>query len=173
MELSKRELTGKSREGIRQFSDACWLPAEREQVFRFFCDPENLERITPPWLHFRVLRQSTPRIEQGTEFEYRLRIHAIPVRWVSRIESWLPGREFTDVQISGPYALWHHTHRFEDRDGGTLMTDRVRFRLPGGSVGNALAGAVVHRDVRKIFQHRKEAISALFAECIWAPSQSE
>ena len=45
---------------------------------------------------------------------------------------------FADEQLRGPYALWHHTHVFEDAQGGTRMTDRVRYRLPFGPLGEVV-----------------------------------
>ena len=59
---------------------------------------------------------------------------------------------FVDVQLRGPYTLWHHTHTFEARDGGTLCRDEVRYRPRGGALMNWL---FVRRDVERIFKHRQ------------------
>ena len=78
----------------------------------------------------------------GALIEYRLALHRVPVRWLTRIEEWEPGRSFVDAQIRGPYRLWHHTHTFEPAAGGTLMRDRVRYALPLGPLGEAGPPAV-------------------------------
>jgi ligand-binding SRPBCC domain-containing protein len=133
----------------------------RSQAFAFFSKPANLEAITPPWLRFRLVHQSTPDIRNGTELTYRLRIHGLPVTWRSRIEDWLPGEGFVDIQLNGPYALWHHTHGFHDAGTETLITDRVRYRLPLGPIGHWLAGRFVTSDVKKIFAYRAAKIVQL------------
>ena len=134
-----------------------------EEVFTFFSDPANLEQITPSFLRFRVLGATTTLVENGTLIDYALRLHAIPLRWQSRIESWMPGRKFVDVQTRGPYALWHHTHEFEPDDGGTIIRDRVRYRLPFGALGDAIAGWLVRRDLHAVFDFRRNRIEELMA----------
>jgi ligand-binding SRPBCC domain-containing protein len=85
------------------------------------------------------------------------------VRWTTEIRRWEPPVRFIDVQLSGPYRLWHHTHRFEAREGGTRMTDIVRYRLPLGAIGRAIHALRVRRDVERIFEYRFQRIAALFA----------
>ena len=130
------------------------VSSPREAVFAFFAEPRNLEAITPPWLRFHLVGQTTARIERGTELTYRLRIHGLPATWRSRIEEWLPNERFVDVQLQGPYALWQHTHRFEDRGAATLIQDHVRYRLPLGRLGQWVGGRFVAADLRKIFAYR-------------------
>jgi ligand-binding SRPBCC domain-containing protein len=146
----------------RTFQTECWLPVSRQEVFAFFSDPQNLEHITPPWLRFRVRSQSTSQIQEGTEFTYRLKLHGIPVSWKSRIDKWKPGTEFSDSQLAGPYAKWHHTHRFVEQAGGTLMKDNVDYRVPGGFLGNLFVLPFVKRDVQNIFDYRRKMITKKF-----------
>ena len=94
--------------------------------------------------------------------EYRLRLHGLPIRWLTRIEAWEPGRRFVDVQLRGPYRLWHHTHTFTPYDGGTLMRDQVRYALPLGPLGRAARTALVRRDLDRIFDFRHGAVAARF-----------
>jgi ligand-binding SRPBCC domain-containing protein len=95
----------------------------------------------------------------GTLIDYRIRIHGVPVRWRTEITAWQPPYQFVDEQLRGPYRLWHHTHIFEERDGGTLCTDRVRYAPIGGALLNWL---FVRRDVAKIFEYRRQALEKLF-----------
>ena len=98
------------------------LPAPPTEVFPFFADAGNLEAITPAWLRFAIVPPPPADVRAGALIEYRLRLHGIPVSWLTRIEEWVPGERFVDVQLRGPYALWHHTHEFEpDGDAHTLM----------------------------------------------------
>lgn len=141
-----------------------WIPRPVPEVFAFFSQAENLERMTPSFLGFRVVEMSTRGLEVGTLIRYRLKVHGIPIAWTTRIEEWVPGVRFVDNQLKGPYALWHHTHTFEAKDGGTLMRDRVRFRLPFGILGDLVAGWLVKRDVSAIFEFRRTTIDGVFPD---------
>lgn len=145
------------------------LPAPRHDVFPFFADPANLEALTPPWLRFEVLTPRPLPRGEGARFEYRIRVRGLPIRWVTLIETFIPGERFVDVQLSGPYALWHHTHRFEDLPptpelplGGTRMTDRVRYRVGWGFLGWIVTVLWVRRDIARIFNYRTQALARRF-----------
>ena len=141
------------------------LPGTPAEVFPFFGDALNLERITPPWLGFRVITPGPIAMEAGTLIEYRLRLHGMPLRWLTRIEAWEPPRRFVDVQLRGPYRSWRHEHTFAaDGSGGTEMRDRVDYALPLGPLGSLANAALVRRDLRRIFDHRAAAVAELLAE---------
>lgn len=137
------------------------VPRPRREVFAFFSDAANLERITPSFLSFRIETPLPIDMRAGALIDYRLRLYGVPVRWRTRIETWEPDRSFTDVQLSGPYRSWVHRHEFEDVPDGTLVRDRVEYALPLGPLG-ALANALfVRRSVEAIFEHRRRAIEAV------------
>ncbi len=130
------------------------LPADPDAVFGFFADAFNLEAITPPWLRFGIVTPGPIRMAPGALIEYRLRVHGIPIRWLTRVEVWEPGVRFVDVQVRGPYRYWHHTHAFEPHRGGTLVRDTVRYALPLGPLGRLAHAAFVRRDLERIFDFR-------------------
>ncbi len=133
-----------------------------EQVFAPFADAGNLETLTPPWLRFRIITELPIEMCKDAQIEYRLRLHGVPVRWRSRIETWKPPRSFTDVQESGPFALWHHTHTFEPDDEGVVIArDVIRYRVGYGAFGELALRLFVARDLERIFDYRREAIGAL------------
>ena len=138
------------------------LPGTPEEVFPFFADARNLERITPPLLSFRVITPGPIEMHVGTLIEYRLRVHRVPIRWLTSIQAWDPPHRFVDMQLKGPYALWHHTHTFAPTgDGGTTMTDTVRYAIGFGPLGELAHRLTVGRDVEAIFRHRAEVVPAL------------
>ncbi len=134
-------------------------PAE---VFRFFADAHNLESITPPLLQFRVVDADPAEMGVGALIQYRLRIRGLPLDWLTMIEAWEPGVSFVDIQLVGPYRLWHHTHSFEERSGGTLMRDVVRYALPLWPLGE-LAAPLARRDLAAIFDFRRDAVARVLA----------
>jgi ligand-binding SRPBCC domain-containing protein len=141
------------------FQTEVWLPRPREEIFQFFSDAANLETITPSWLKFKILTVFPLRVQAGALIDYRLRVRGFPLRWQTEITEWDPPRRFVDVQKRGPYRLWHHTHTFEDRDGGTLCSDHVRYRPRGGALVNRL---FVRRDVERIFTFREQRLKEIF-----------
>ncbi len=138
-----------------------WLPAPRDEVFPFFSEARNLEILTPPWLKFEVLTPAPIVMRPGALIDYRIKIHGIPIRWRTEITEWDPPHRFVDTQLNGPYTLWHHTHTFAERDGGTLCSDEVRYRPRGGALMNWL---FVRRDVERIFNYRQERLREIFGK---------
>jgi ligand-binding SRPBCC domain-containing protein len=138
------------------------LPGPPESVFPFFADARNLEAITPPLLGFEVVTPGEIAMAVGVLIQYRLKVRGLRLDWLTSIQAWEPPHRFVDVQVRGPYALWHHTHTFEATDGGasTLMRDTVRYAIGFGPVGQLAARAFVHRDVQAIFAFRREAVLA-------------
>lgn len=134
-----------------------------DEVFAFFARARNLERITPPWLGFEVLTpEPAGGMRAGTLIEYRLRLHGLPLRWLTRIEEWDEERAFVDRQLRGPYRLWHHRHEFAPVEEGTVVRDRVDYALPLGPLGELARRAFVARDLQRIFDFRRDAVATLF-----------
>lgn len=130
-----------------------------EQVFEFFSKAENLGLLTPPWLRFTIASPLPIEMKAGALIEYRIRLYGIPMKWTSEITEWDPPHMFEDTQIRGPYRKWVHRHTFEETDEGTVVTDEVRYRVPGGAVIDRL---FVSGRVRKIFDYRKAKLKELF-----------
>ncbi len=154
---------GRKRVVFKQLTRTQHLPLPVEKVFPFFADEKNLETLTPPWLRFRVLGKSTPKMQTGTLIDYKLAVHGIPITWQSIIEDWVPNKRFIDRQTVGPYAIWHHTHTFTPTDEGTLVSDTVEYEVPGGPIGNFLLGRFIRKDLERIFDYRRQTVEKLFA----------
>ncbi len=147
---------------IRTLTTEQWLPRSVEEVFAFFSDAANLDTLTPPWLHFRILTPLPIAMQQGTVIEYRLRWRGVPISWKTEIKVWQPPHRFIDQALRSPYRLWHHEHTFEGRDGGTLMRDRVDYAVPGLFLEPLVARWIVTPDVERIFDYRREKMTELF-----------
>jgi ligand-binding SRPBCC domain-containing protein len=137
------------------------VPRPLDEVFAFFADARNLQKITPPWLDFRITTPGAIVMREGALIDYKLKVRGIPLRWRSEITVWDPPHRFVDSQLRGPYRSWIHEHRFEERDGGTLVTDEVRYSVYGGELIRKL---FVARDVEKIFGYRGEKMAELFGQ---------
>ncbi len=144
----------------RVYETECWLPAPIDEVFPFFADAWNLERITPPFLKFEVLTPKPLEMREGAIIDYRLKLKGFPIRWRTRIAAWEPPHRFIDTQIKGPYTLWHHEHTFEPKDGGTLCRDVVTYGYFGQF---AVESWWVRKDIEAIFAYRQKVMREIFA----------
>ena len=140
-----------------------WVPQSKDRTFSFFKEARNLEKITPEFLKFKVLNQSTPEIQDGTKLNYLLSLHGIPVSWQSKITDWKPDEKFSDIKLKGPYSHWYHTHEFEGKDGGTLIKDHVLYKVPFGIAGDLVAGKWIRKDLESVFNYRYKVIETLLA----------
>jgi len=140
-----------------------FIPRPRHDVFDFFAQAENLERITPASLRFRILSPRPITMQQGTLIDYQLRLHGIPLRWRTRIEAFEPDSFFIDSQLSGPYRRWIHRHDFTEVPGGTEMRDHVDYQLPFGPLGDLVHAFFVRHSLQRIFDYRNQTILRLFS----------
>ena len=134
-----------------------------EVVFGFFAEARNLERITPPWLRFEVRTPGPVEMAPGAVIDYRLHLRGIPLGWTSQIEVWEPGHQFVDRALRGPFALWHHRHRFTAAGAGTTVSDEVHYAPPFGWFGELVHPILVARDLRAIFDYRQAATARILA----------
>ena len=151
---------------IFTLTNELWLPQPPNEVFPFFADASNLERLTPPSLRFQILTPLPIEMTVGTLIEYRIRLRGIPMRWQSEITTWGPPHRFVDEQRRGPYRLWVHEHEFipqegTTQDGGTLARDTVQYAVLGGAIVQRL---FVASELRRIFDYRNAALRDHFSQ---------
>ena len=144
---------------IHTLETSLHLPLPRSEVFGF-SEAANLQRITPPELRFRMLADGPVVIQEGSLIDYEFRLRGIPIRWRSLIRDWNPPIQFVDEQVKGPYALWIHTHRFEEHGGGTTITDAVQYAIRWYPL-EELAYPLVRRQLKAIFEHRQRAVETI------------
>ncbi len=139
------------------------VPRPLDYVFPFFADPRNLARLTPPSLGFVILTPPPIEMRQGALIDYTIGVVGIRMHWRTLISDYNPPHSFTDVQLKGPYLFWHHTHTFREVEGGTVISDEVRYVMPFGVLGRAAHAILVKRQLQQIFDFREKFIAELFA----------
>ena len=161
LEQALKEITGHTYHEIKIEQ---WVPQPLNKTFSFFKEAKNLEKITPEFLKFKVLNQSTPKIQGGTILNYRISLHGCPMKWQSKIKDWEPDHKFSDIQLKGPYSHWYHTHEFEEKKDGTLIKDHVLYKIPFGILGDLIVGKWIRKDLQLVFNHRAKVINNIMAQ---------
>ena len=142
-----------------ELTDQFEVPASPDDVWAFFSRAENLPEITPPWLGFKIATPGPLALERGSLIDYTIRWAGLPLRWRTKIVDWTPPRQFIDLQLRGPYALWHHQHTFEPTPRGTVLcSDNVTYKLPAGPLGRIAQPLIVRRQLLEIFRFRRDVI---------------
>jgi ligand-binding SRPBCC domain-containing protein len=132
-----------------------------DEVLPFFSRPENLGLITPAGMQFRITRMPES-LGKGAEIDYRLKVGPVPIRWRTRIDDWVDGERFVDSQLKGPYASWWHEHAFVERNGQTIMTDRVFYAPPAGPLGRIANAVFIADELRGVFGYRASVMRLRF-----------
>jgi hypothetical protein len=130
-----------------------------ETVWQWHTRPGAFERLTPPWERTQVVSRSGG-IEDGARVELRLRAGLVPVRWVAVHRGVVPGREFRDEQVEGPFEHWVHLHRIEpDGPDACVYTDRIEYLPPFGVVGAAADQLFVHEQLERMLAYRHATLA--------------
>ena len=133
------------------------LPVSAERAFGWHAAPGALEALTPPWEPVEIVER-TGGIADGARVVLRIGRRPFRLRWIAVHSGFIAGRQFRDVQISGPFARWEHTHRFEpDGADACWLEDRVEYKLPLGPVGELFGRTLVRRKLERLFEYRHAA----------------
>jgi ligand-binding SRPBCC domain-containing protein len=148
------------------------IPAGIDTVWNFFSDPNNLSKITPPKMAFKVLSTiEGSQMYAGQIIEYKVKpIAHLPVYWMTEITQVEEGKYFIDEQRFGPYNFWHHQHHFNVIPGGVEMIDVIHYRNPFGILGNIANTLFVQKQLKHIFEYRFIQTEILFGK--WSTAQA-
>jgi len=141
-----------------------FVPVSLEKAWEFFSTPNNLSKITPQEIDFKIISEfygST--MYPGQIIQYYVRpLLGIKMHWVTEITQVEDKKFFIDEQRFGPYAFWHHQHHFEEVEGGVNMIDIVHYAIPMGLIGRLMNKLLIAKEVKGIFTYRKKFIESHF-----------
>lgn len=141
-----------------------WLPISLDEAWAFFSNPSNLKEITPAQMGFVVTSSyHGEKMYAGQIIRYIVKpLFGIPLKWCTEITHVVEKQYFVDEQRFGPYAFWHHQHRFTEQNGGVLMEDILHYKVPFGILGSLVDRMIVNREVNTIFAYRRKILSERF-----------
>lgn len=129
----------------------------------FFSSPNNLKKITPTYMGFKVLVDLPEKMYEGLMIAYKVKpVLGIPLNWITEIKNVKEGQYFVDEQRKGPYKIWHHEHHFKETSNGVEMIDIVSYELPLGFLGRLAHTVFVKKQLEDIFKYRFDKVNELF-----------
>ena len=153
----------KSHSGIYTLEAEQQLPMSLEEAWEFFSSPENLVKITPDHMNFRITSGQPKKMHTGQIISYKVSpFPGINSNWVTEITHVDYLNFFVDEQRYGPYSMWHHEHIFEANESGVLMRDKVSYKLPLGLLGRLMHPIMVKKKLMQIFQYRFKVLDEMF-----------
>jgi ligand-binding SRPBCC domain-containing protein len=150
---------------VYHFHQKQFLPLTLDEAWAFFSSPQNLVKITPPNMDFKILHISGngSGMYAGQIIAYKIKfLPLVCFRWVTEITHVRPNQYFIDDQIFGPYALWHHQHHFNEVNGGVEMTDEITYAIPFGFIGRFANFLFVEKQLQDIFKFRRTTLDKVF-----------
>lgn len=141
------------------------LPISLDKAWDFFSDPKNLKEITPDYMNFTILSGADKKMFPGQIIQYFVTpVLRIKTKWVTEITQVKDKEYFIDIQLFGPYDLWHHKHFFKEIDGGIEMEDCIDYKLPFGILGRLTHRLFIKSKLENIFEYRRKKLIELFGE---------
>ena len=132
---------------LQSYTRTINIPVPPVQVFDWHRRSGALERLTPPWERIDVLEKAGS-IKEGNRTVLRARMGPLSTKWVAEHVDYVDGVQFKDVQISGPFTRWEHTHRVDpDGEESCVLTDHIEYQLPFGLLGGLCGGAIVRKKI--------------------------
>lgn len=141
------------------------LPISLDEAWEFLSNPKNLKVITPAYMSFDIISGAEKPMFAGQIIQYLVTpILGIKTKWVSEITQYVEKKYFVDIQLYGPYALWHHKHFVNEIEGGVELEDIIDYKVPLGILGQLVHTFLVKPKLEEIFNYRQQKLVELFGE---------
>jgi len=142
---------------LYQLTDEILLPVSLQEAWDFLSKPANLQALTPPEMDFQLVHGDKTVAYPGAILIFRVKpLPMFYTRMVSEITHMEPQAYFIDKQLYGPYAFWHHEHRIIPADDGTIIQDKLYYRMPWGILGRLAHRIAVKKSLLDLFAFRRQ-----------------
>jgi ligand-binding SRPBCC domain-containing protein len=110
---------------------------------------------------------TTGLIGLGESVTWRGRHFGLMLQQTSKITLYEAPTFFQDVMTDGMFKSFEHDHRFEERNGLTLMSDELRFAAPLGLHGKIVERVVLPNYLTRFLAERNEIIKQTAESEAW------
>lgn len=130
------------------------MPVSAASLFAWHERDGAFERLTPAFMPVRVIARDEG-IRDGSRVTVDVPVGPVHTRWVVEHRGYVAGQEFSDAQVSGPFARWEHRHQMLPQgEDSSVLEDRVRFALPAPPFGGMVADAFTRARLTRLLQWR-------------------
>ncbi|MEM1115006.1 MAG: TIGR01777 family oxidoreductase [Bacteroidota bacterium] len=142
------------------YSASTPVSASAAALFDWHERPGAFQRLSPPWQDVSLERHDG--IRDGDRAVIRLGAGPVAIRWVAEHRAYADACrrgegacQFEDVQVSGPFASWHHTHRMlPNGPSDSVLLDEVDYQLPLAPLSTAVGGWAARAQLDRMFAYR-------------------
>lgn len=139
------------------------LPITKQEAWDFLSNPRNLQEIMPQDMEFKILSGADRKMFTGQILQYKVTpLPLFSTKWVTEITHVEELSYFVDIQLSGPYKMWHHKHFIKEIEGGVEVEDLVHYVVPLGWLGQLLHPVIIQPKLNEIFEARAKKMTELF-----------
>ena len=141
------------------------LPISKQKAWDFLSDPKNLQEIMPDEMGFEIMSGADRKMFTGQLLQYKVTpLPGFKTNWVTEITHVEKPDYFVDVQLYGPYTLWHHKHFIHEIEGGVEIEDLVHYKIPFGILGRMMHPILVKPKLNEIFKAREAKMVEKFGQ---------
>ena len=128
------------------------------ELFEWHAREGAFERLTPSWEPVQVIeRKGKIYGELPEEVKLEINLGLASMHWQLKHVDCIPGKQFSDTQITGPFHYYKHDHIMEAlSESSAILIDRLEFELPMGSLGDFLAYFFVKHKLERLFRYRHQ-----------------
>lgn len=138
------------------FEQSCTVPGTAQDLFNYHARQGAFQRLAPPWEKMQILEQAASLVD-GSQLVFRIYKGPFHITWRAEHDEVIPGSQFIDHQVEGPFSAWAHLHQFTDAGSGSArLIDQLKIQPPGGKLGSLLAGSRLKKDLSRLFAFRHD-----------------
>ena len=143
---------------MAQFRIETVIAAPIERCFDLARDIDFHTRSLAHTAERAVAGRTSGLIELGESVTWEARHLGVRQRLTSQVTAFDRPNYFRDEMTAGAFRSFAHDHRFEARNGLTVMIDEVEFRSPFGLIGRLVDYVFMTGYLRRLLECRCQAI---------------
>lgn len=143
---------------MKTFSFSSKFAHPADEVFNWHTRRSAFDRLNPPWEPVEVI-SSSGGIQNGATVSLKIPMGPFSIPWKLKHQNYIEGAQFQDIQTSGPFSHWEHTHRIEPTSSTeAILDDTIRYQLPLAPLSDVIAGNFFTSKLSRLFRYRHSVL---------------